>query len=216
MSSLTVQRPGAFTAYVNPTITRSLDGSEGEVIFDQVQTTDDLPPLSFSAPASSQVESTHDPFGLRERYASRQDVIDTLDKIDEALALSDFNPDKNRLLNFSGMDFRPLRGLLINPIETLNLERLLIASQKVSQYPLFRANLDGANLTRISLERADLGGSSFRGVDFTGAILSEASLVGTDLREAFAVVRGERLTGNALRNYLVNEFNVVINDETKF
>ena len=201
MSSLTVPGIGRFTQY-----------------FDSINqfgndTQEDLT-------SASQVKNTHDPFGLRKRYASsRQDVIDTLDKIDAAFA--DFNPDEDKYLDLHGIDFTPLNGLQANRHEILNLDGLLRASQNILQYPLFRANLSktiltGADLTRATLNRATLNRADLREVNLTKAILTKAILYGADLRRAFAFVNDERLTGNALKNYLVTLFNVEINGETEF
>ena len=207
MSGLTVQGIGRFTQY-----------------FDSIN--------QFGN--DTQVQNTHDPFGLRERYASRQDVIYTLDKIDAALA--NFNPDEGKDLDLHGIDFRPLNDLKVNRYKTLNLERLLVASQNISQYPLYMANLSGTDLSSVNLFGADLReanleGANLRAVILVGAsllganllranltyaILTRATLHGADLREAFAFVGGNQLTGQDLKHYLVTRFNVAINDGTKF
>ena len=186
MSGLTVQGLNRFAQYFDPVSNFSNDTGE------------DLTSVS-------QIKNTHDPFGLRQRYASsRQDVIDTLDKIDAALA--NFNPYEGKYLDLNGIDFTPLNDLKVNRYETLNLERLLVASQNVSQYPLYRANLSDAILTGVDLYGANL----------ERANLERANLRMADLREAFALVDCQRVGGKILRNYLVSEFNVVIDGGTKF
>ena len=160
MSGLTVQGIGRFTQYFDSINQFGNDTQEDLTLV-------------------SQVKNTHDPFGLRERYASRQGVIDTLDKIDAALAK--FNRDENRHLNLSNIDFRSLNDLKVNRYEILNLDRFLTASQNISQYPLRSANLRRA-----------------------------------DLRGAFALFNNKQLTGNALKDYLVEHFKVEIDVATMF
>ena len=197
MSGLTVPTTGRFVQYFDPVTNFNNNRQE------------DLT-------SASQVKKTHDPFGLRQRYASsRQDVIDTLDKIDAALA--DFNPEEDRYLNLNGIDFTPLNDLIVNRNhEILTLEGLLRASQNISQYPLYRANLRGAILAKVDLQEANLAKADLREVDLTNAYLRGAYLRGADLRGAFAIFGSERLTGDALKDYLLECFKVHIDETTTF
>ena len=206
MSSLAVQRLGAFTAYANPA---SFSGDA---------TGEDLTSVS-------QAEKTHDPFGLRKTYERHPDVISVLDKIDEALV--NFNPNEDRYLDLHRIDFRPLSCLQTNGNEQLHLERLLIQSQNIVQYPLCKANFEGADLREAILKGAILTRAILRDADLRGADLNEAQLTGADftgadlrrawLRNACVYIgNDEWLTGKALRNYLISEFKVVIDEETRF
>ena len=188
MSDLRIQGLGRFTAYADPA--RASNGVQEDLT------------------SVSQVKKPDDPFGLREICGHRPDVINVLDKIDEALA--NFNPGEGRYLDLHGIDFRSLNHFKVANYERLNLETLLkILSQK-SQYPFYRANLSEANFRLADLAGANFEQANLAGANLTEAWLERASFEGANLTDAFAVVNDERLTGNALRDYLVSKFNVRI------
>ena len=172
-------------------------------------------------PAVPQVKSTQvqDPFGLRETYRNNPDIIDILDKIDEALA--NFNPKENRYLDLHETDFRPLSNLKVANGELLNLETLLMILSQKSQYPFDRANLSKANLSeatlikadlyRINLSKATLIKTNFYGANLDEANLEEVHSEGADFSGASlnrARLYGAHLEGAHLNGTHLSEVNL--------
>ena len=150
------------------------------------------------------------PFGLRTTYAHEPKVIRVLDDIERAV-----NKEPNESLDLSGLNLSPLSNKQTPDRTLIHLERLIIKMGN-SQYPLESANLTRTNLTGIDLTRAILPEANLTEAILTGTNLWRANLYEADLRGAVVVSNGQTITGEELKQYLLETFKVTLSEGAKF
>ena len=170
----------------------------------------------------------NDPFGLRAKYIGNQKVISILDVIEQAVEKS----NETGTLDLSNTDLSnlSLSGLRLGA-RLVNLERLILATGAKNQYPLSRANLSRANLSRVNLSDANLSDADLSDADLSYTDLSYANLFCTNLScaklscanlfnatlsAAFILQGTKKIAGEELRRYLVINYNVNVNKNTRF
>ncbi len=111
-------------------------------------------------------------------------------------------------------------------LEGINSQEADWIEAKLNDANLYKANLSWSNFTGAKLKRACLIGAKLEHARFNGANLKEAKLTeanlkeadlrGANLKGAYVMWHGEKITGEELKKYLVNEFNVTVDENTRF
>ena len=156
-----------------------------------------------------------DPSSLRTRYADNKEVIKALNLLEKAIE----SKELGKPLDLRGANLKALSGLKIDNGEKVNLEKLIIkigGDQLGTQYPLARACLYKADLSGANLIQADLIQTDLTYAILTQADLYKANLRGANLTGAKAVKDGKVISGEELKNYLIETFEVIINENTRF
>ncbi|OGI08139.1 MAG: hypothetical protein A3I68_00445 [Candidatus Melainabacteria bacterium RIFCSPLOWO2_02_FULL_35_15] len=173
----------------------------------------------------------NDPFRLRAKYIGNQEVISILDVIEQAVEKS----NETGTLDLSNTDLSNLSGLRLGTY-SVNLERLILATGAKNQYPLSGAdlscaNLSYANLSYTNLSYTDLSNINLPYADLSCANLSYANLSYTDLSGtnlfctnlsntnlsgAFILQDTKKIAGEELRRYLIENYKVSVNKNTRF
>ena len=143
----------------------------------------------------------NDPFRLRAKYIGNQEVISILDVIEQAVEKS----NETGTLDLSNTDLSNLSGLRLGTY-SVNLERLILATGAKNQYPLSGADLSCANLSYANLSYTDLSGTN----------LFCTNLSNTNLSGAFILQDTKKIAGEELRRYLIENYKVSVNKNTRF
>ena len=160
------------------------------------------------------------------KYIGNQKVISILDVIEQAVEKS----NETGTLDLSNTDLSNLSGLRLGTY-SVNLERLILATGAKNQYPLSRANLSRANLSRVNLSDANLSDADLSDADLSYTDLSYANLFCTNLScaklscanlfnatlsAAFILQGTKKIAGEELRRYLIENYKVSVNKNTRF
>lgn len=181
----------------------------------------DLSPLSA-------IQATYSIFGHKE-FLNLSFLITT---ISSNLGKTQYPLRSSKLIraNLSYADLRKtdLRGADLSQADLFHvdlshadLERTNLRGVNLSHADLERANLLGAdlrdaNLRGVDLSNANLIGASLYAADLSYTNLTGANLINADLINAFVIDEDKMLTGQALKDYLVKKFEVIVDDGTRF
>lgn len=97
-----------------------------------------------------------------------------------------------------------------------NLERVNLTAAHLSHADLSYADLSYANLSHANLSHADLFYADLFEANLSNAKLQEVYLHRTNLFGAYVLQGDKKITGQALRQYLIETCKVKIDESTKF
>lgn len=97
-----------------------------------------------------------------------------------------------------------------------NLRKAKLYKTNLAWANLTKANLNRASLVGARLEQANFYKANLKRADLTDANLTRVNLNGANLKGAYVYRHGKQITGKELKLFLIEEFNVQVDKDTKF